>query len=460
MAPPVNGELGSTATIPTLWPWRRSCAVRRSTSEDLPAPGGPVTPTTNASPACGIERRQQRVGRRAAILDERDRARHRARVAREDAGGERVDVGRDRAQRATGRSCRGLRDPSPSSKCIENMVYRWPRMRRRLAWIALASLALVVLLAAWVLLGLPSRSAVRELATKNPGKTRLMLQREAEAAAKGRKPRTVVTWVPLTLVSRHLIHAVLAAEDQNFFGHEGVDWDAIQKSLEKDVEKRRFARGGSTITQQLAKNLYFGTRKTITRKLRELIVARWLESDLSKARILALYLNVIEWGDGVYGCEAAARRWYGKSAAALSASEAAGPRGDDPEPEASQPPGEPGAPRARHAPRAVADGAMPATSAATRRASALRRRPRSRSRRTRSLRRHGTLATAGRRVGCRGAAFGSDAARLCRLPFAGHGRDASGGTRRPESAGRRPRRPRSLLRRRRDSPHRTGRPPL
>jgi monofunctional biosynthetic peptidoglycan transglycosylase len=204
------------------------------------------------------------------------------------------------------------------------MVYRWTRMRRRLAWILVSSLALVVVLAAWVLLGLPSRSAVAELAEKNPGKTRLMLQRETEAMAKGRSPRTVASWVPLTHVSRHLIHAVLSAEDQNFFGHAGVDWDAIQKSLEKDVEKRRFARGGSTITQQLAKNLYFGTRRTITRKLRELIVARWLESDLTKARILALYLNVIEWGDGVYGCEAAARRWYGKSSAALSASEAAG----------------------------------------------------------------------------------------------------------------------------------------
>jgi monofunctional glycosyltransferase len=197
-------------------------------------------------------------------------------------------------------------------------------MRRRLAGIALAGLALAVSLAAWVVLGLPSRSAVAELAKQNPGKTRLMLQREAEAAAKRRKPRSVVVWVPLAHVSRHLIHAVLSAEDQNFFGHEGVDWDAIQRSLEQDVEKRRFARGGSTITQQLAKNLYFGTHKTIARKLRELVVARWLESDLKKARILELYLNVIEWGDGVYGCEAAARRWYGKPAAALSASEAAG----------------------------------------------------------------------------------------------------------------------------------------
>jgi monofunctional biosynthetic peptidoglycan transglycosylase len=197
-------------------------------------------------------------------------------------------------------------------------------MRRRLAGIALVAFALLVLLASRVVIGLPSRSAVAQLAKKDPGKTRLMLQREAEAAARGRRPRTVVVRVPLSRVSRHLIHAVLSAEDQNFFGHQGVDWEAIQKSIAKDVEKRRFARGGSTITQQLAKNLYFGTGKTVTRKLRELVVAHWLESDLSKPRILALYLNVIEWGDGVYGCEAAARHWYGKSASALTPAEAAG----------------------------------------------------------------------------------------------------------------------------------------
>ncbi len=197
-------------------------------------------------------------------------------------------------------------------------------MRRRLAWSALACVALLGLSIAWVAAGLPSRSSVRALARANPGKTRLMLQREQEAKEKGRQPHNAQIWVPLSRVSRHLIHAVLAAEDQRFFGHEGVDWEAIQKSLEKDVEKRRFVRGGSTITQQLAKNLFFGTRKTLARKLRELVVAQWLEADLSKPRILALYLNVIEWGDGVYGCEAAARRWYGKSASALSAEEAAG----------------------------------------------------------------------------------------------------------------------------------------
>jgi monofunctional biosynthetic peptidoglycan transglycosylase len=103
-----------------------------------------------------------------------------------------------------------------------------------------------------------------------------------------------------------------------------VDWEAIQKSIDEDRKKGRFVRGGSTITQQLAKNLFFTTRKTLTRKMRELVVARFLEQELSKRRILELYLNVIEWGDGVYGAEAAARRWYGKSAADLDEAEAAG----------------------------------------------------------------------------------------------------------------------------------------
>jgi len=150
-------------------------------------------------------------------------------------------------------------------------------MRRRLGRLAIIALVLLAALAAWVAVGLPPRRDVRTLATGNPGKTRLMEQREEEARAKGRRPRTAQTWVPLSAVSRHLIHAVIASEDQNFFGHEGVDWRAIQESIERDVERRRFVRGGSTITQQLAKNLYFGTARTPMRKLREVVVARWLD---------------------------------------------------------------------------------------------------------------------------------------------------------------------------------------
>jgi monofunctional biosynthetic peptidoglycan transglycosylase len=197
-------------------------------------------------------------------------------------------------------------------------------MRRLALRLAAAFAAALLLLAAWVGAGLPARSEVRALAGRNPARTRLMEQRAEEARAKGRRARVAASWVPLARVSRHLIHAVLASEDQAFFGHEGVDWRAIEESIEKNVARRRFARGGSTITQQLAKNLYFGTRKSLVRKARELVVTWWLEADLPKARILALYLNLIEWGDGVYGAEAAARHWCGKPASDLSVRDAAG----------------------------------------------------------------------------------------------------------------------------------------
>ena len=188
----------------------------------------------------------------------------------------------------------------------------------------LAILALLVAFPLYVWVGLPSRSEVKALARTNPGKTRVMRQREDEARARGKAPRHVQSFVPLSRVSRHLVHAVLSSEDQKFFGHEGIDWEAVQKSFEEDRKKWRFSRGGSTITQQLAKNLFFTTHKNPVRKLREVFVARWLEEDLGKKRILEIYLNVIEWGDGVYGCQAAAQRYYGTSCAALDSSQAAG----------------------------------------------------------------------------------------------------------------------------------------
>jgi monofunctional biosynthetic peptidoglycan transglycosylase len=191
--------------------------------------------------------------------------------------------------------------------------------------VLVALVALAAGYALYVASGLPSPAGIRTLATTNPGTTALMRQRDEEGRRAGRPPRRrAQAWVPLHRVSRHLIRAVLASEDQRFFGHDGVDWEAIQKSIDEDRKKGRFARGGSTITQQLAKNLFFSTHKTATRKLRELVVARWMEQELTKRRILELYLNVIEWGDGIYGCEAAARHWFGKSAADLDEEEAAG----------------------------------------------------------------------------------------------------------------------------------------
>jgi len=195
---------------------------------------------------------------------------------------------------------------------------------RLLLKIGIAGLLVLAVLAVWAVAGLPSRSDVAALARDAPGPTALMRQREREAEKAGRRARRVQAYVPVSRISRHLIHAVLAAEDQKFFGHEGVDWEAVKESAEANRKAGRFARGGSTITQQLAKNLYFGTSRTPMRKLRELIVARWLEQELTKRRILELYLNVIEWGDGIYGAEAAARAWVGKPAAALEPAEAAG----------------------------------------------------------------------------------------------------------------------------------------
>ena len=211
--------------------------------------------------------------------------------------------------------------------------------------LALGLLALLVAAAGWVWWGMPARGDVAALARDNPARTSVMRQREEEARRGGRTLRTSQSWVPMGRISRHLVHAVLSSEDQKFFGHEGVDWDAIKESVEVNRAQRRFARGGSTITQQLAKNLFFTTHKSLVRKGQELLVARWLEEDLSKRRILELYLNVIEWGHGIYGCQAAALRYYGKPCSDLGVQEAAGLAAMIPNPRRIHPAANP----ARHA---------------------------------------------------------------------------------------------------------------
>ena len=158
-------------------------------------------------------------------------------------------------------------------------------------------------------------------------------------------------WVSYGRVSPDLKRAVLVAEDDAFWQHEGVDFEQLQESLETDWARGRFVRGGSTITQQLAKNLYLSPSKNPLRKLRELIIARRLEAELKKARILELYLNVIEWGDGVYGVEAAARTYFHVSAAELGPSESALLAGGDRQPARAQS----GAPDRAAAPAPAAD---------------------------------------------------------------------------------------------------------
>lgn len=130
-------------------------------------------------------------------------------------------------------------------------------------------------------------------------------------------------WVPYNRISLSLKRAVIASEDSKFTDHEGFDWEGIQKAYEKNLKKGRIVAGGSTISQQLAKNLFLSTKRTPWRKLEEAIITLMLEKMMSKRRILEIYLNVIEWGNGVFGAEAAARHYYKSSAAALGPAAAA-----------------------------------------------------------------------------------------------------------------------------------------
>jgi monofunctional glycosyltransferase len=164
---------------------------------------------------------------------------------------------------------------------------------------------------------------VRPLRTRNPTSTAFMRLRAAEAVKAGRSPRVVQRWVGYSRISPTLKRAVLVAEDADFWDHDGVDYQELRAALELDWAHGRLLRGASTITQQLAKNLYLSPSRNPYRKLAELFITRRLEAELSKARIFELYLNEIEWGDGIWGVEAAAHSYFGTSAADLSPEQAA-----------------------------------------------------------------------------------------------------------------------------------------
>ena len=149
-----------------------------------------------------------------------------------------------------------------------------------------------------------------------------MEYREKEWKEKGKKYKINQIWVPLSKVSPYLIKAVIIVEDDKFWKHEGFDFDALEKAIEKDIETMKFKLGASTITQQLVKNLYLSPAKNPLRKIAEAIITWRIEKALSKKRILELYLNVIEWGNGIYGIEAVSRHYYGKSSSKLTPQEA------------------------------------------------------------------------------------------------------------------------------------------
>lgn len=173
---------------------------------------------------------------------------------------------------------------------------------------------------AYAYLSLPD---VRPLARVNPKTTAFMALRDREAQKAGKTPRRTQRWIGYRQIAPDLTRAVLVAEDASFWQHDGVDYDELQIALELDWARGQLVRGASTITQQLAKNLYLSPSRTPLRKLRELVIARRLEAELTKARILELYLNVIEWGDGIYGVDAAARAYFDTSAASLSQAQSA-----------------------------------------------------------------------------------------------------------------------------------------
>jgi monofunctional biosynthetic peptidoglycan transglycosylase len=223
-------------------------------------------------------------------------------------------------------------------------------------WTKVLFLILLGALGVWLLYEVITFPHIWNLRTESPVTTSLIEYRLGEQKAEGREPHKYMIWMPIEQISPNLQRAVLAGEDTRFFEHNGFDWEAIEKAWDEAVKEGEreareeceaaaktrqekkdcapgeddwippmpsFRRGASTITQQLAKNLYLSEERNFLRKGREALYTYFLERYLTKKRILELYLNVIEWGDGIYGAEAAARTYFKKSASDLTREEAA-----------------------------------------------------------------------------------------------------------------------------------------
>ncbi|MBL8485372.1 MAG: monofunctional biosynthetic peptidoglycan transglycosylase [Rhodocyclaceae bacterium] len=190
-------------------------------------------------------------------------------------------------------------------------IWRWTR------WAAAGLLLLFLLYQLWIL------SHLLWWRSHAPGSTSFMSIRLAELRDKNPRASLQYQWVPYARISDNLKRAVVAAEDDGFVDHEGFDWEGIQRALEKNQKRGKVVAGGSTISQQLAKNLFLSPTKSWLRKGQEVLITFMMEWVLDKQRILEIYLNVVEWGNGIFGAEAAARRYYGVSAAQLGAEQAA-----------------------------------------------------------------------------------------------------------------------------------------
>ncbi len=210
-------------------------------------------------------------------------------------------------------------------------------------WTKVLFFILLGAIAVWLLYEFITFPNISKLRTENPTTSSMIEFRIAETQSQGKTPRKNMIWQPIEQISPNLHRAVLAGEDARFFEHDGFDWDAINsawdeavKAGEKEAKEEgdynpndwippmpKFSRGASTVTQQLAKNLYLSEDRNFMRKGREAAITYFIERELSKKRILEIYLNIIEWGDGIYGAEAASRFYFKKSASNLSPEEAA-----------------------------------------------------------------------------------------------------------------------------------------
>jgi monofunctional biosynthetic peptidoglycan transglycosylase len=190
------------------------------------------------------------------------------------------------------------------------------RLLRRVVWSLVALLLAGLLVQAWFF------AHVLTWRDNDPQDTRFMRLRLAEMRAADPQATLDHRWVPYEHISPHLKRAVVAAEDDRFMDHYGIDWTGIQRAIERNRARGGAVAGGSTITQQLAKNLFLSPKRSYWRKAQEAVIALMIEASWSKRRILEVYLNVVEWGDGIFGAEAAAQFHYGLSAARLGPVEA------------------------------------------------------------------------------------------------------------------------------------------
>jgi monofunctional glycosyltransferase len=202
-------------------------------------------------------------------------------------------------------------------------IVHWVHAKvERLTWRKLARRIAVILAVIAFLYHASILYRIIRLRHVNPTTTNMIELRLDSALERGDKPRMGQKWVPYQSISPQLVRAVLIGEDIRFYRHSGIDWMGVKLAIQKNWEEKRLVRGGSSITQQLAKNLFLSPSRNPVRKMHEMLIAWEMEQILGKRRILEIYLNVIEWGDGTYGAEAAARRYFGISAASLNSEQA------------------------------------------------------------------------------------------------------------------------------------------